>query len=333
MVEKEEIKITEKKNENEIIIPINFLSDNKEEKFSSALKIMEFKTSELSNTKNFVSNYSQKIKNEESKSKESKQEKEIGIFKKVSNSVSKAIKSIFNKDSKEKQISEDKKKEKDIIETSIKHESSHPVIKKHLIKNILFDYYSLSEIFARNSIGVSKYLSSMIKFEVVLRQYNYKNEIIATNYKNTQSFSFEIKDIIGIEENPSLQIKAILIEFESKDQGWASVNSSSSWISLDFKKEALRMNDDEEEERYFEDNPYYSTNIVHNFKVRDYKKRSILLKENELSTDKASKSRNIFDAMMDRSTLVSVSANALYPGWECYLKNFSVKYYFVEIKL
>ena len=121
---------------------------------------------------------------------------------------------------------------------------------------------------------------------------------------------FEIKDYYV--ENCVPEIEIIV---ESKDQGWASVSGSSSWIELKFENKLNNTNK--------------KFTIGKNFKERDFKQHILKLDSNNKGMFS-----EILEQFNDVNNTVQVVARSMYSGWVCHVRKaeFFFKYFYIDRK-
>jgi len=119
---------------------------------------------------------------------------------------------------------------------------------------------------------------------------------------------FDMKDYHIANSFPKVNITV-----ETKDQGWASVSASSSWVELRFKNKIT--------------NKEKSFDIGRNFKEKNFKS----LKYN-LNNKCEGILHEIFEQFLDPNNIVQVVARSMYPGWVCYIRRaeFIFKYFKID---
>lgn len=125
-------------------------------------------------------------------------------------------------------------------------------------------------------------------------------------------------DLSQITENSKASHKTILnieFEIESKDQGWASVNMSSSWVEL-----RIVCRDDE-------NNTILTCDLVRNLVDRDFKNTKIDI--NKLGKI----GRKVIEIIKKENPMLLIYARSMYPGWECYVRKVNARFLFYEIML
>lgn len=128
--------------------------------------------------------------------------------------------------------------------------------------------------------------------------------------------SFDLNDMTKDSDVTNRNLLSIEFLIESKDQGWASVNCSSSWVELKLFKKG---NDN---------HPLAHTNLVFNFKEQNYK--STIIKFNAADENM----KKIIDKIKETDDCVmKIFARSMYPGWVCYIRKVKAKFSFFDINL
>jgi len=185
--------------------------------------------------------------------------------------------------------------------------ASNQILIKFLIKGII-SYLPLKDIIMTNTI-LNRSLLELCNFELITKKYEYNQNFHGGNNTNHVYTDFEMCEVF--EKDTS--IFDIEINLLTKDQGWASAPSSSSWVELMF------TNGKAEIKTYA---------IAKNYEERDYKHVKLIL-----SNLKGAKcDLKLFNYFNDISANVKVVARSQFPGWRIYLKSFSIEFRLLKLK-
>ena len=163
----------------------------------------------------------------------------------------------------------------------------------NLTKEIIL-YLNNSEIF--DCMTLNKNINTYLKNRIHYTKPAFKKEIELRGHDNMNETYCEIELSDYVKEEC---LKKVDFTILTKDQGWASVNESSSWVEIKF------INN--EDEKTFV--------VTRNFKERDYK--TIKIEYNYSSNGIESE---IFELFKDRRNKVKIVARSMYPGWVCHIK-------------
>jgi hypothetical protein len=175
-----------------------------------------------------------------------------------------------------------------------KNEDYH--LNKFLITNVL-TYLEIKDLL--RILPLNKDLHGMISFNKKIADITKEEELLGRQDMNDLYISSNISDHLHKNE----KLLFVHMEIESKDQGWASVNYSSSWVDLIIKDQEDQQKD------YF--------NLLQNFKVKDYKKYEIIFNK--------SKNTDIFNSLGNTNNKFEIRAISMYPGWTCSIKSAKIK--------
>jgi hypothetical protein len=201
------------------------------------------------------------------------------------------------------------KKENKIIFNNEDHPLKATNLKliKFIIKEII-SYLPAKYMIFTNTI-LNRSLLDLCHFELISKKFEHVGNFHGADNTNHIYTEFDMCEVM----EKDMPIFDIEINLQTKDQGWASAPSSSSWVDLIF------TNGKAEIKTYA---------IAKNYRERDYKHVKLVL-----SNLKGAKcDLKLFNYFNDVGTNVKVVARSQYPGWSIYLKSFSIEFRLLKIK-
>jgi hypothetical protein len=193
-------------------------------------------------------------------------------------------------------------------------EKNEQKLNSNLLRNIL-SYLPLNMI-ATKYITLNKKLNKLMKISSleVNKETNY--ELLGTSNMNKVYCEYDLDEIKKENNKQNVELVNMHFTIQSKDQGWASVNESSSWVELYIREK--------------NDNKILKCiKIAENFREKDYKKTEVNLKEQmkKIEYNKLLKEFN------GKNLIIQIVARSMYPGWECYIGKCIAKFQFFSIDL
>lgn len=188
-------------------------------------------------------------------------------------------------------------------------------INSNLIRNII-SYLPLNLI-ATKCLTLNKKLYKLMKVSSLEVKKETKYELKGEQNMNKVYCEYDLDQIKAENNNKeNLHFVNLHLIIQSKDQGWASVNQSSSWVELNI----IDKNDK---------TILLCMTIVQNFKEKSYKKSEFNLKKrmHKVHYDQ------LLNQLNGKNLIIQVVARAMYPGWECHVKECSAKLQFFKIDL
>lgn len=185
-----------------------------------------------------------------------------------------------------------------------------------LIKNIMT--YIEPRFIIKNCLFLNKAIHKLFQFRILEK--NIKTEYLMKGKQDMNEIYVEY-DIGALLKKSNINNELLLnieFEIESKDQGWACLNNSNSWIEL----KIIEKNSDKKTGREL---GIYD--LVKNFKESDYKNTTISL--NNFSPN----GNFILDLIKKHSCIIQIIARSMYPGWLCYVRKVNARFTFFEINL
>jgi hypothetical protein len=174
-----------------------------------------------------------------------------------------------------------------------------PHLPLHIIDTILV-YFNDTEY--RKALLINKKLNQLMNNKIVKR-------IASFSHDKTIGDKLDMNEVyceLRLSEYVSSDVdalKKVRIKFETKDQGWASVNCSSI---------LLRFIDNNTKNKVIE------ITLAQNFKEKYYKKVQLVID----SKNKA----EMFKYLKDRDLKMQLVAKSVYPGWQCYLRDVVIEF-------
>jgi hypothetical protein len=189
--------------------------------------------------------------------------------------------------------------------TNFKSRTTEPQGSPHLplhIIDTIFVYFNDTEY--RKALLINKKLNQLMNNKIVKRITSFSHDKTIGGKQNMNEVYCELS-LSEYVLSDADALKKVRIKFETKDQGWASVNCSSSWVLL----------------RFIDNNPENQViefTLTQNFKEKDYKKVELVID----SKNKA----EMFNYFKDRDLKMQLVARSMYPGWECYLRDVDIEF-------
>jgi hypothetical protein len=185
-----------------------------------------------------------------------------------------------------------------------------------LIKNIMT--YIEPRLIIKNCLFLNKAIHKLFQFKILEK--NIKTEYLMKGKQDMNEIYVEYDIEIMLEKSNINNQMLLNIEFEieSKDQGWACLNNSNSWIEL-------KIIEKNSEKKHGKELGIYD--LVKNFKESDYKNTKISL--NHFSPN----GNFILDFIKKHKCFIQIIARSMYPGWLCYVRRVNASFTFFEINL
>ncbi len=198
-------------------------------------------------------------------------------------------------------------------------------ISTFLIKNIL-SYIDQKTILNKRYNGLNKKISNLFNLRGKKIEITHNHEIGGEQNMNKLYCEIDLEKINNSEKIliegkfEKKHLRNIIFEIESKDQGWASVNCSSSYVDLRMCTRPNIQNNNNSE-------IIKNTNLVKNFKQNSYKNTIINLNLN-LKNEK----KEYLDLFINKNCLMQIVGRSLYPGWLCFIRKCKITLIFIAIE-
>ncbi len=222
-----------------------------------------------------------------------------------------------NKLSKQEKTSSSSSKQKPESESILAFENFPTNKNRHisiyLIKNI-FSYIDKKTLFEKKYMQLNKQLYSLFNLKAIQIKIENNHIIGGEQDMDTVYSEYNTEQICKENNIGKNTLKNIFFEIESKDQGWASVNESSSFV-------ILRIVDKEDKSKF-----YKNQIVIKNFKEQNYKNTKIDLQKllkNEF--------KDYIDCLINKDCLLQIVGKSLYPGWLCYIRKCNAKFNLLSI--
>lgn len=186
-----------------------------------------------------------------------------------------------------------------------------------MIKNIL-SYLEPRNIL-KNCLFLNKSINKLFQFKILNKIILHDYELKGKQNMDTIYCEYNIETLLadGLTINNPI-ILDVEFEIESKDQGWATLNISNSWVEL----RLIEKNKENNKRSAF---AYYD--LVRNYKDEDYKLTKISL------LDFRQNGRYILESLRNKNCIIQIVARSEYPGSLCYIRRVNAKFSFFEINL
>lgn len=185
-----------------------------------------------------------------------------------------------------------------------------PQLPKHVIKNII--QYNDIEFIISNCLFLNRVLNTLIKCRMIHTSYKNNNLVHVDDSRTEIHSQVEIKKMLNYDlPSNSKLIKLIRIEisFKSRDQGWASADYSTSWVIAKFYKDNMEV---------------FEKCLFENYKLTDYVESKICIDSNDQV--------GMFKYLINPDIEMRIFASCSFPGWQCYLKDLNINYYYIVIE-
>lgn len=229
-------------------------------------------------------------------------------------------KSEHNKNNKNSQKAKNKgtKENKDFNSTQTSNNETIPEYNNrhlsiYLIKNI-FSYIDKKTLFQKNYITLNKQLFGLFNLKAIQIKKESNHSIGGSQDMNTVYSEYDLDQICSENKVGKNTLKNIFFEIESKDQGWASVRESSSFV-------ILRIVDKENKKTVLKQKI-----IVKNFKEQNFKNTKIDLKQ--LLREEFN---DYLNDLSNKNTLLQIVGKSEFPGWLCYIRKCNAKFNLLSI--
>lgn len=183
----------------------------------------------------------------------------------------------------------------------------------YLIKNI-FSYIDKKTLFKKDYLHLNKQLFSLFNLKAIQIKIDHNHEIGGSQWMDTVYCEFDLEQICKEKNVLKNTLKNAFFEIESKDQGWASVNESSSFVILRIVDKNVKSK------------VYKNRIIVKNFREQNYKKTKIDLKE--ILKDEFN---DYMNDLKNKDSLLQIVGKADYPGWLCYIRKCNAEFNLLSI--
>lgn len=181
---------------------------------------------------------------------------------------------------------------------------------KHVIKNIIF--YNDIEFIISNCLFLNRLLNTLIKCRMIHTSYKNNNLVHVDNSRTELHSQVEIKKMVNYDSPSNSKLAKLIrieISFKSRDQGWASADYSTSWVIAKFYKDNMEV---------------FEKCLFENYKLTDYVESNICIDSNDQS--------GMFKYLINPDSEMRLFASCSFPGWQCYLKDVIINYYYIVIE-
>jgi hypothetical protein len=183
----------------------------------------------------------------------------------------------------------------------------------YLIKNI-FSFIDKQTIFNKKYLYLNKQLFGLFNLKAIQVKIDNTHEIGGTDWMDTVYCEYDFEQICKEKSIGKNTLKNIFFEIESKDQGWASVNESSSFVILRIVEKAnIKI-------------VLKSRILIKNFAEPSFKQTNINLKV--LLKDEF---KDYVDLLTNKDSLLQIVGKSEYPGWLCYIRKCNAKLNLLDI--
>jgi hypothetical protein len=181
---------------------------------------------------------------------------------------------------------------------------THQQLVKFLIREIIY-YLDTITIMTR-CLAINKNILNMMNITMEERSFSNNKSLSAYNNAYIVHSSFDISDFLL----PGEVLFDVEFKIESKDQGWASVNESSSWVEMKISGFSQKK------DIYID----MVVPLAKNFKEKKFKTINVIYSGHKNSNC----DKNIFEKLKNRNNKVEIIARCMYGGWECHINSFKV---------
>ena len=178
---------------------------------------------------------------------------------------------------------------------------TNPFLK--LNKNLILECIEFNSPFERLSIRlINRKFKSLIN--TYLKIHFEENKLPLEGYDNMNVSYLKLV----LPQNFLFPLEMNIIA-KTKDQGWATVNKSSSWVELKFFKDILMKNE------------IHKLKLVENYKEKDYK---TVQKVYDFKNKNLDENKKLLESFVPGG-LISLTARSEFPGWKCFMREASIE--------